>query len=176
LRSYSHLSKPIDNKALYQALAYYLSSSDYVHNHELSQKTEVQNSSLKTTSIISSIDFEHGLSRLDNNSALYKQLLIMFSEQIDRDYAELVRLLESLLVSSSTEHLINAKNKVHNLKGVSGSLAATALISISTELDQQLKTEIAGAEQVQQLKNALAQTKQDISQWLDQLSVIRNAS
>ncbi len=41
----------------------------------------------------------------------------MFSEQIDSDYAELVRLLESLLVSSSTEHLINVKNKTHNLKG-----------------------------------------------------------
>ncbi len=172
----SHLSKPIDNKALYQALAYYLSSSDYVPNHEIVQKTEVQNSSLKTIPIISSIDFERGLSRLDNDSALYKQLLIMFSEQIDSDYAELVRLLESLLVSSSTEHLINVKNKTHNLKGVSGSLAATALINISTEFDQQLKTEIVSAEQVQQLKNALAQTKQDISQWLDQLSVTRNVN
>jgi len=161
----NHLSKPIDKQALYQVLRHYLSNSAAPIVATESPTPPVQVAAAVASDRV--IDFDFGQQRLNNDLKLYQQVLAIFVEQIDTEYAVLPSLLESLIHSPTAEGLKTVQYLVHKLKGASSSLAAVAVANIATQLDHQLRTESATSEQVEQIKRALEQTKAAIQHWLN---------
>ncbi|WP_462320422.1 PAS domain S-box protein [Halochromatium sp.] len=77
-------------------------------------------------------DLQHGLERFDQDAVLYLRLLHRFRRQIEGEFSHLG---EQVAQQPPT---IETRRMLHTLKGLAGTLGATQLAAIATEIDQQL--------------------------------------
>ncbi len=113
-----HLNKPIDVEKLYATLLKYISKK-VVQTDSVETKEEIEIPKFKN------IDIEVGLKHLVGNKKLYLKILKNFY----LDYCDLN--LESL---DDTE----LKRVIHTIKGLSANIGATALNTLSIEIDRDL--------------------------------------
>ncbi|MEZ0576380.1 response regulator [Halodesulfovibrio aestuarii] len=119
----SHLNKPIDVEKFFATLLRYLSPkidlkedvSDYVEPQE------------QVTFKFTAIDAETGLKYMNGNLALYYKILRNFQSNYEDAHNSLKKLL--------TENKKEAKRLLHTLKGVSASIGANDLHSVTKKLE-----------------------------------------
>ena len=99
------------------------------------------------------INLEDGLKRVMNNKKLYIKLLLKFKDSTNLDE------LESLLAAGDME---KAQGVAHTIKGLAANLSFTELFKQSLELETQIKAKAVNPGQLDVLKNAFAQTLQEI--------------
>ncbi|WP_415230295.1 transporter substrate-binding domain-containing protein [Psychromonas sp.] len=124
-----YVTKPIDTRKLFEILSSWIKPGER-------KKAEIKVASEKDdTQIpaeISGIDIETGLQRVGGNKKLYKSLLLTFVDK----HSQTVEQIRSALEGNEIK---KAADLAHSYKGVSGNLGATALFSLTSELEQLIK-------------------------------------
>jgi PAS domain S-box-containing protein len=144
-----HVTKPIDPDQLFATLGKWIGSDEERVAMRLPQ-TEISKSagpdrssdhlvSEPTTAIedffpqtLPGFDLAAGLQRLHGNSKLYKKLLFDFAKNYSDLHAEIQRAL-------GAGDMDLAHSLIHNLKGVSGNLAATDLQAAAIDMEELVK-------------------------------------
>jgi HPt (histidine-containing phosphotransfer) domain-containing protein len=164
-----HVTKPIDPDQLFATLQKWIKPSDkrdpgqqpeiFVEGSEADQAIS-QEEALPES--LPGFDLAAGLKRLRGNKRLYRKLLRDFGT----DYTGVAGDVRQALDAKDFEH---AHRLVHNLKGLAGNLAATALQAASVNLEKlvkgvQQKTPPAGELNLKmsQLENALQHTLESV--------------
>jgi CheY-like chemotaxis protein len=164
-----HVTKPIDPDQLFATLQKWIKPSDkrdprqppeiFVEGSEADQALS-QEEALPES--LPGFDLAAGLKRLRGNKRLYRKLLRDFGT----DYTGVAGDVRQALDAKDFEH---AHRLVHNLKGLAGNLAATALQAASVNLEKlvkgvQQKTPPAGELNLKmsQLENALQHTLESV--------------
>ncbi len=127
-----HVTKPIDPKALFSALAKWvkLSPDRTVDPSNVSKQKELSELDIPS---LRNIDVKEGLSRIGGNKNLYWSLL----EKFLGEYSSASDDISSLL---SEDQIDDAQRLTHTVKGVAGNIGAKALLSSARELDALLKS------------------------------------
>ena len=128
----AHLSKPIDVKTFYKTLLQFIkpkvSASKCSHHTE--KKTVVAtNVSLDS---LPNIDITDGLSRLNNNSAAYQNVLYKFADMF-------TNISSDLSMAVSKQNFDEGRALAHNLKGLSGNIGAKEIYALARELEESFK-------------------------------------
>ncbi len=122
-----HITKPIDPAELYQTLLKWISMRDVVPPPSRPpMPTEA------TPTPTTSLDRDAGLRRVGGKEELYGQIL----EKFAHDFSDTPQAIRRCLDAGDTAQ---AQHLCHTLKGVAGNIGATALHTLSTTLDQQLR-------------------------------------
>ena len=141
-----HLTKPIDPEELYRALVHWVGKS---RGPELASRgPKTPNGGGGLPDHLPGIDQSIGLRQLRGNRAFYHKLLVKMHNQ----YRQSGRELDDLLARGAQEEAIRL---VHSIKGVAGSLGATALFESSNELEQALRAESGAPPDTRTFKAAL---------------------
>lgn len=140
----AYIAKPIVLPEFYAALVRWIKPStrglslskpqlpatDLVAFDKLRQPVPIEETVILPTKL-SGIDLAQGLSLVNGNKALYRQLLLSFRTHN-------LTLSNELVAAFTAAKWQEARLKVHNLKGVAGNLAATNLFQAATILDKLL--------------------------------------
>jgi two-component system sensor histidine kinase/response regulator len=130
-----HVTKPIDPDQLFATLQKWIRPSDkraQVKQPEVpldnleSDQAEPNEEQLPDS--LPGFDLGSGLKRLRGNKRLYRKLLLDFGAKYTGVVAEIGEALEA-------KDLNHAHSLVHNLKGLTGNLAATELLSAAIEME-----------------------------------------
>jgi CheY-like chemotaxis protein len=144
-----HVTKPIDPEQLFATLKKWMRSdrarrvkrlpeteiskstgTDRLADHPGPEPVAVDGDFFPQT--LAGFDLAAGLQRLQGNSKLYKKLLFDFA----KNYSDLAAEIQSAL---SAGDLDQAHSLIHNLKGVSGNLAATELQAAAIDMEKLVK-------------------------------------
>jgi len=134
-----HVTKPINPPELFKALIQWIKPGKretHTHTHiPVSYQPEVQ-PAIKTSDelpqSLPGIDMVQGLSRINNNKKLYKNLLL----KVKRDYADAAEQLSFLVKDNAFEE---ARRLAHSIKGVAGNLGAKKLQAATRVVEDRLK-------------------------------------
>ncbi len=158
-----HLGKPIESESLYVALVNHLHATapgvpSASKVSSVSKVGELSDEQPSTTVLLPrelpGFDLTRGRRQLGGEDAAYARLLRRFRARLGTDYAPLV---DHLRAGRAGE----ARRVAHTLKGVAGTLAATTLQQLSTQIDRTLKTgERVAPDVVDSLEQALRETEQ----------------
>jgi len=121
-----HIAKPIRPQVLFEALLKWISHGERTlpeTYHEASPALE-----MPALPELSGIDVESGLERMGGNTQSYIRLLQKFSQS----QAEIISKIEDALAAQEDEL---ARRLTHTLKGVSGSIGATGLSTVTAQLE-----------------------------------------
>jgi polar amino acid transport system substrate-binding protein len=152
-----YVTKPIDPGALFRALTKWVVPGDrelppgYT---KVDDAPAVADDSL-TVRGLEGIDVAGGLARIGGNTALYRKLLVKFSE----GQAQVVDVIRRALAAGDMEL---AERTAHTLKGVSGNIGATSLHQNAVLLDEAMKEK-----DPQKLEPLLQQVAADLNIVLD---------
>nr|WP_319493752.1 response regulator [uncultured Desulfobacter sp.] len=131
-----HVTKPIDPKALFNAIIRWIPPVTQTRSKEF--KTVAGDKKTKETDRdvlppeLPGFDMDSGLRRVGGNRELYRKLLV----KVHQDYADATVKLHDLIKKNKMEE---ARLFVHSIKGVAGNLGADALQSASLEVEMRLK-------------------------------------
>jgi len=131
-----HVTKPIDPKALFNAIIRWIppeaqafsQNFESVTDHEKTKEKDRNNLPEK----LPGFDMDSGLRRVGGNRELYRKLLI----KVRQDYADAVEKIRDLIENNQMEE---ARLFAHSIKGVAGNLGAEALQSASLDVEMCLK-------------------------------------
>ena len=129
-----YLSKPIDPKQLYAMLANWIQPRQRTVTPPSEARLDpIRNDETETglPEKLEGFDLKSGLVLLCGNRGFYRQMILNFARR-DRGAAQELRQLISQ--GNRTE----AKNRSHALKGVAGTLAASEVFTLASELEQVL--------------------------------------
>ena len=124
-----HITKPIDNKLLFDTLVKWIKprkqTSDLptmpaINNQEDKKQTKLWD--------LKGIDVVSGLQRFANDHTTYQKVLSDFHQEYRHSITELQTLLQ--------QNSVKAQERVHTIKGVAGNLAAMDLFDASTILEK----------------------------------------
>ncbi|OZB05990.1 MAG: hybrid sensor histidine kinase/response regulator, partial [Idiomarina sp. 34-48-12] len=130
-----HISKPIDEETLLDALEKWCVRGHYMDNEPASEK---HNSPIDTSEQISypnhnGIDFNGALERLGHNLSLYQTLV----ERLYKDYHQAPQQVVKFLSKGQHDQ---AKRFFHSLKGASANLGLTKLSTVAATLEQSMSS------------------------------------
>lgn len=151
-----HISKPIDEKVLHQALEKWCLRGDY----EASTTQEVVEK--VTPSIVypsrQGIEFNAALERLGHNMGLYQSL-------VDRLYSEYQQAPQKVVEFLSKGQHEQAKRFFHSLKGAAANLGFVKLSSVAAKLEKSMAAGEIGevADHITQLDPLLEQAHQAVT-------------
>jgi two-component system, sensor histidine kinase and response regulator len=144
----NYIAKPINIAILQRVLGEWLSTTKDSQGNEQQQQQEVAYD--QAESAVPGIDLQAGLSRLRQNQALYRKLLLAFRS----DYSQFSEQLETSL---SQGDLPEAQHQLHTLKGVAGNLGMMVLFDAIAALEASIKEGQSNAELVKIFKDHLRQ-------------------
>ena len=127
-----HLSKPIDVSTFYRTLLQFITPKISEEESKIAIDAKKENSEPTELSSLPYIDIEDGLSRLNNNSNAYQNVLHKFADMfndITHEFREL----------ANTDSYEEGRALAHNLKGLSGNIGAKEIYSLSQELEECFK-------------------------------------
>ncbi|HEY7865644.1 MAG TPA: transporter substrate-binding domain-containing protein [Psychromonas sp.] len=124
-----YVTKPIDTRKLFEVLSRWIKPGDR-KKAEMTAAPEKNDTHIPAE--ISGIDIVTGLQRVGGNKKLYKSLLLTFVEM----HSQTVQQIRSALEGNEIQ---KAAALAHTYKGVSGNIGATALFSLTGELEQVIK-------------------------------------
>lgn len=155
-----HLTKPIDPDELFEMLLRWLGNRKPRFTESVLQQkrsnTEQKLSSTVLLETIPELDVRIGLKRLGGNRGLYIDLLKRFFLQYQDVDTQIKDLLER-------QQLQQAKELVHRLKGVVGTLAADEVYRLACSIEGSLKKgQFVDEEQVEQLSIAMSSLLQSL--------------
>ncbi|MBF0379972.1 MAG: response regulator [Magnetococcales bacterium] len=128
-----HVAKPIDKKQLFAALQKWLPLSKQSKSQVVASSS-VQIEEQPFGGELPGIDTDTGLSQVDNNSQLYRTLLIKFSDEFN----DVVKHVERGLTGHRSEDPENARRHVHTVRGLAGNLGMVELTKAATELENSI--------------------------------------
>ena len=129
-----HLAKPIDKQSLFRLLETWLPTEEVDAPETASGRTSAATeTSLPAT--LDGFDLQRGLDHLDQDAALYLNLLHRFRHQLEDEFAPLGEPLEQPPRTTETKRLI------HTLKGLANTLGAERLAAIATEIDRACRSD-----------------------------------
>ena len=108
---------------------------------------------------------QNGLKRLQGNEKLYRKLLLDFRAQYAGAANEIRQALD-------TKNFEQAHSLIHNLKGLAGNLAASALQAAAVDLEKLVKGDQKKAESRQQLDQKFANLETAINQALEAVQTL----
>jgi CheY-like chemotaxis protein len=136
-----HVTKPIDPDQLFATLQKWIKPNE---ERSLVQQPEAPVESPESKKAVPKadelpeslpgFDLAVGLDRLRGNKHLYRKLLLDFGANYTSIAADISEALEA-------KDMNHAHSLVHNLKGLAGNLAATALLSAAIEMEKLVKGE-----------------------------------
>ena len=126
-----YITKPIDTKVLFSMLTTWIEHSKK-SNYLAKTSNKLTAETLKR--IITSINVEEGLKRINGNVSLYLKLLNKFKESYSN-------FDENILVLVETGKMEEAKREIHTVKGVAATLGALELNRLSKELESITKSD-----------------------------------
>lgn len=133
-----YLSKPVDPSRLYGLLARWIKTGDrFVPGKDLRIGAGEIRIDLPET--LEGFDRNEGLAQVNNNSAIYRQLIIDFAE---RDIPRARQLPQLLRDGQRGE----ARRRIHSLMGIAGNLLAKDVYRIACELQELLEGPPSAAE------------------------------
>jgi len=134
-----HVTKPIDPDQLFSTLQKWIKPSEKRVQVEQTEVPVEQTGSDKSIpaevelpEALSGFDLADGLKRLQGNKKLYRKLLLSFAT----DYKGVANEIRQALDADDFDQ---AHSLVHNLKGLAGNLAATALQTAAVNLEKLVK-------------------------------------
>jgi signal transduction histidine kinase/CheY-like chemotaxis protein len=116
-----HLNKPIEVEKFYEILLKYISPKGEI--------TKVE-SDTKSLEILQYIDTKKGLTFMDGNIALYQKIATQYVD----NYTDANNQLRLLIKERSSE----VERFIHTQKGASGSIGATKLAALLTQLEERI--------------------------------------
>ena len=126
-----YITKPIDTKVLFSMLTTWIEHSKK-SNYLAKTSNKLTAETLKR--IITSINVEEGLKRINGNVSLYLKLLNKFKGSYSN-------FDENILVLVETGKMEEAKREIHTVKGVAATLGALELNRLSKELESITKSD-----------------------------------
>ena len=126
-----YLSKPIEPTQLYTMLSTWIKPAEY-SPPAFSERRGKQPHVTLLPDTLSGFNLPAGLSRLNQNQVLYKQLILDFVQRYESVSAQLRALL-------AAQDYPQAEAVIHSMKGVLGNLAAERLFTICQQLDDELR-------------------------------------
>ncbi|MFO7831154.1 MAG: PAS domain S-box protein [Desulfuromonadaceae bacterium] len=145
----NHLGKPIEAKVLYSMLADYLNIDV---NNQSSSTRDAQEDLLPQS--IPGFDLQFGLGQMGGDQESYLRLLKQLHEGITTRWRSLIDLLKN-------EEMEQAQRIAHTLKGAAGTLGATELSRLATEIDHLLKgDEPVSEELIYRMEKAFDETEE----------------
>ncbi len=155
-----HITKPINPHQLFETLRSYLSSEKLA---VAESSTQSLNNTLENIDV-TILNTKEAMYRMNNNSAGYIKILQQFVNR----YCNVFDILDKALHSEDIETL---KNKIHELKGVTGNISANLLYEDFCLINEQLlQNNIPAAELFEQSKLNLQLVCSEISK----LEIISN--
>jgi CheY-like chemotaxis protein len=134
-----HVTKPIDPDQLFATLQKWIKPGEKRARVEQSEapveQTEPEKAAPAEDELpesLSGFDLADGLKRLQGNKKLYRKLLLSFATDYNAVSNEIRQALDA-------EDFDQAHSLVHNLKGLSGNLAATELQAAAVNLEKLVK-------------------------------------
>ena len=125
----AHLSKPINVSTFYKTLLQFITPKTRKEESTVPQAKVVQHSGPLSLTNLPNIDTEDGLSRLNNNSVAYQNVLYKFADMFD----DVTDRLRAIVKSYAME---DGRSLVHNLKGLSGNIGAKEIYHLAQELEE----------------------------------------
>jgi CheY-like chemotaxis protein len=167
-----HVTKPIDPDQLFSTLQKWIKPDEkraQVQQPEVpvespeSKKTVPEEDEFPGT--IPGFDLAAGLERLRGNKRLYRKLLLDFGA----NYSGVVEEIREAVEAKDMNH---AHSLVHNLKGLAGNLAATALLAAAIEMEKLVKGDQKKAPPGNQLNQKLAELENTLNQALESVQTL----
>jgi HPt (histidine-containing phosphotransfer) domain-containing protein len=170
-----HVTKPIDPDQLFSALQKWIQPAD---ERTPTRKADVSAAKEPVAQAPSDVPEEpglpdslpgfnltEGLSRLQGNQKLYRKLLLDFGAKYTKAAAEIRQALDS----SDFEQ---AHSLIHNLKGLAGNLAASALQAAAVEIEKLVKGDQKKSASRKQLDQKFAKLETAINQALEAVQTL----
>jgi signal transduction histidine kinase/HPt (histidine-containing phosphotransfer) domain-containing protein len=131
-----HVSKPIDIKALFNALLKWIKPREYEKPDDAAP-VDSQNEKREDTEIpeLKGIDTKSGLARVGGNRKLYRKILVKFLTDYQDVTGQIIDAIDHV-------DLELAQRLAHTVKGVAGNIGAMDLQEISGHLELAIKEEM----------------------------------
>ncbi len=170
-----HVTKPIDPDQLFSTLQKWIQPTD---KRIPSRKDDVSAAKETVTRApvevrdepglpdsLPGFNLAEGLGRLQGNQKLYRKLLLDFGAK----YTEVAAEIRKTLDNGDFEQ---AHSLIHNLKGLAGNLAATALQAAAVELEKLVKGDQKKSASQKQLDQKFARLETSINQALEAVQTL----
>lgn len=162
-----HVAKPIDPDQLFSALKKWVKPSEQ-RVHDQQPEVSVEPSELdravteenELPEFLAGFDLADGLNRLQGNKKLYWKLLLNFAADYNHVADEIRHALDA-------EEYDRAHSLVHNLKGLSGNLAATDLQAAALNLEKLVKGAKENAPPIKELNLSFSELENALRQALE---------
>ena len=147
-----HLSKPIEEKILYEELHKWIGEVNSIENLDITgEKKSI------IPEFLEGFDLQLGLKRSDYNESLYNRLLISFKKQLSEDFSNI-----SLMIKEKNE---TSTRMVHTLKGLAGMVGAIDLEATASKINNIFKTnDIVSDELFVNFEHDLAVVKKSLNE------------
>ena len=164
-----HVTKPIDPDQLFAALQKWIQPAAQRASIRQAKASDVKEATAepkpelhaaqKLPDSLPGFDLAEGLKRLRGNQQLYRKLLLDFGAKYTEVAAEIRQALDN-------GDLKQAHSLIHNLKGLAGNLAATALQAAAVELEKLVKGDQKEAAAKEQMDKQFTELEKSINQAL----------
>jgi CheY-like chemotaxis protein/HPt (histidine-containing phosphotransfer) domain-containing protein len=170
-----HVTKPIDPDQLFAALQKWIQAADQRASTRHAKVTVVKEAAAgdkpelhaaqKLPDSLPGFDLVEGLKRLRGNQQLYRKLLLDFGAKYTKVAAEIRQALDA-------GDLKQAHSLIHNLKGLAGNLAATALQAAAVEMEKLVKGDQKEAAAKEQMDQQFAELEKTINRALEAVQTL----
>jgi two-component system sensor histidine kinase/response regulator len=170
-----HVTKPIDPDQLFAALQKWIQPADQRVSTRQAKVAAVKETAAedkpklkavqKLPDFLPGFDLAEGLKRLRGNQPLYRKLLLDFGAKYTKVAGEIRQALDA-------GDLKQAHSLIHNLKGLAGNLAATALQAAAVEMENRVKGDQKEAAAKEQIDKQFAELEKTINQALEAVQTL----
>jgi HPt (histidine-containing phosphotransfer) domain-containing protein len=152
-----HISKPILCGTLYDAMTRWLDRAAPPCGYSNAPSMPDPASLAALPDLMEGFHLEEGLAMVNNNPDDYRELLLVFKEQLERNLGDTLDCLER-------GDRAAAEHKSHTLKGAAGAVGAVRLAAAATTVNRALKTEAAVTDAaVEELAEAMAEVRRGLA-------------
>jgi CheY-like chemotaxis protein len=168
-----HVTKPIDPDQLFSTLQKWIQPADK-RTRTLKDDVSAEKEAVATSIVrkepglpdsLPGFNLAEGLSRLQGNQKLYRKLLLDFGAKYTAVAAEIRKTLDK-------RDFEQAHSLIHNLKGLAGNLAATALQAAAVEMEKLVKGDQKKAASQKQLNQKFDRLETSINQALEAVQTL----
>ncbi|WP_190275845.1 response regulator [Thiorhodovibrio frisius] len=168
-----HIAKPVVPDHLFAVLARWVGAGSAPSRLERRHATPTATPLPADLAALTSLDAVAGLRRIGGRVEAYRRQLRRFREH----FADAVDQLQRRLASDDTDAVSAAERDCHGLKGVAGTLGATALFEEVSALYAELKAgQRPDAKRLESLRTRLAEVLQDIDSLVRPVSILPPAN
>ena len=126
------VGKPVDVEQFYTTLLKYIEPKVKATDVRPAVQEEPAVQEITQEGVIPGLDFEEGLARINGNRKAYENILKKYTEL----FADIVPKLKAAAQSNQHEE---GRQLAHNLKGLSGNIAATDVYKLAAEVESAFK-------------------------------------